>query len=150
MKQDLSRFERKFIEGYIETGIISEAAKRAGSKGKDSASLYVVGKRVLDRVGLTLQEIQEMNGITDQHLTVKLNEGLSADKCYFGTWQGGIVQSASMPDVPTRLKALEIAHRLRGQFIDKHELTGKDGGDITLVYKPASKNKSKKVLTFDD
>ncbi len=148
MKQDLSRFERKFIEGYIETGIIAEAAKRAGSKGKDSASLYVVGKRVLDRVGLTLQEIQELNGVTDQLLTEKLVEGLTAEKRYYGTWRGDIVEGPLSDDVPTRLKALEIAHRLRGQFIDRHELTGKDGGDISLVVSAPTKGKGKKTVTF--
>jgi len=148
MRQDLSRFERKFIEGYIETGIISEAAKRAGSKGKDSASLYVVGKRVLDRVGLTLQEIQEMNGVTDQILTEKLIEGLTANKRFYGTWRGDIVHGPEIDDVPTRLKALEIAHRLRGQFIDRHELTGKDGGDISLVVSAPVKGKSKKTVSF--
>jgi hypothetical protein len=74
-----------------------------------------------------------------------LKNGLDAKKKYFGSWQGDIVESEEFEDIPTQLKALEIAHRLRGQFIDKHELTGRDGGDIILQVASGSKKGSKNI-----
>jgi phage terminase small subunit len=129
--------ESKFLKAYLETGNISESAKRAGSKGKDVFSLYETGRRWLDKIGISLQETQEALGITDAYLTKKLSEGLTANKRYFGTWQGEIVSSDEFEDYVTRSKYLEIAHRLRGQFVDRHELTGKDGGDISISYAPS-------------
>ena len=149
MKADLSIKERKFIDAYLETGNISESAKRAGSKGKDVFSLYTTGKRWLDNVGITIKELHEIGGITDQYLREKLREGLTAKKKYFGSWQGDIIESKPFEDVPTRLKALEIAHKLRGEFIDRTEITGKDSGDLVLQIKPAEGKKKKRTISIE-
>jgi len=132
MKANLSVKEQKFLKAYIQTGNISESARIAGSKGKDTFSLYNAGRAIIERCGITLQEIQESAGITDSYLTSTLQNGLQAKKKYFGTWQGKLLESGEFEDHAIRLKALEIAHRLRGQFIDRAELTGANGGDIVL------------------
>lgn len=149
MKANLSVKEQNFLKAYLETGNISESAKRAGSKGKDTYSLYNSGRAIIERCGFTLQEIQEAKGITDSYLSEKLQDGLQATKRYYGSWQGQIIQSEESPDHTNRLKALEIAHRLRGQFIDRTELTGKDGGDIILAVKPAISRKEAKKIELD-
>jgi hypothetical protein len=145
LKANLSVKEQKFLEAYIQTGNISQSAKIAGSKGKDTFSLYNSGRAIIERCGITLQEIQDALGITDSYLTERLKNGLDAKKKYFGSWQGDIVESEEFEDIPTQLKALEIAHRLRGQFIDKHELTGRDGGDIILQVSSGGKKGSKNL-----
>lgn len=127
---------RKFVDAYLETGNISLSAMLAGSQAKDTASLYETGKKWLEKSGLSVKDLQEMNGITDQHLVNKLKDGLDATKKYYGSWQGEIVESEPYDDQPTRLKALELAHRLRGELIDRKELSGKDGGDLILQVSP--------------
>ena len=53
------------------------------------------------------------------------------------------------PDVPTRLKAVELIGRMRGLFIDRHELTGKEGGDIVLQIAPARGRGEPKKIDLD-
>jgi len=148
MKQYLSPTELRFWDSYLATGNIAASAKHAGSNGKNTHNLHETGRKILERLGVTLQDVQEAMGITDSYLTEKLQRGLSATKRYYGTWRGDIVEGPEIDDTPTRLKALEIAHRLRGQFIDRHELTGKDGGDISLVVSAPVKGKGKKTVSF--
>lgn len=150
MKQRLSPTELKFWESYLSTGNIAESAKRAGSNGKNTHNLHETGRKILERLGVTLQDVQDAMGITDSYLSEKLREGLSATKRYYGSWQGSIIEGEETPDSVARGKYLEIAHRLRGQFIDRHELTGKDGGDITIQVMAPSKSKGKKAISFDD
>lgn len=141
MKGNLSIKERRFLDKYLQGRPLHECAKYAGSKGKDKRSLATNGYVMLKNLDISMEETLSLNGITDQHLTEKLNEGLTAQRKYFGTWQGGIVESKPYNDIPTRMKALEIAGRMKGLFIDKVELTGKDGGDITLMINPSKGKK---------
>jgi len=39
------------------------------------------------------------------------------------------------PDVPARLRAVELIGRMRGHFVDRHEVSVKDGGDIVFAIK---------------
>lgn len=144
MKENLSIKEQNFVTAYLETGNIAQSAKIAGSKGKDTASLHQVGRQILERIGFSLKEIQEAKGITDSFLTDKLSAKLNSQKRYYGSWQGQIVASEPFDDDANQLKALEIAHRLRGQFIDKTEITGADGGDLILQLAPSKSKKDKK------
>ncbi len=148
MKQRLSPTELRFWDSYIATGNIAASAKHAGSNGKNTHNLHETGRKILERLGVTLQDVQEAMGITDSYLTEKLNEGLSANKRYYGTWRGKISEGKETPDSVARGKYLEIVHRLRGQFIDRHELTGKDGGDIILAVSTPTKGKGKKTVSF--
>ena len=132
MKANLSIKEAKFVKAYLQTGNISQSAKLAGAKGKDTFSLYTTGKRWLENVGITLRDCQEALGITDQYLTDCLQDGLKAKKRYYGTFQGKLIQSDEFEDFTNRAKYVEIAHKLRGQFIDRQEITGKDAGELVL------------------
>lgn len=137
MKDKLSVKERRFLEKYLEGKPLYECAQYAGSKGKDKTSLTVRGCQILGNLSVPMGEILNMNGVTDQALAEKVNEGLQSQKKYFGSWQGAIIESEEFPDVTNRLKAVEIAGRMKGVFIDKTELTGKDGGEITISYAPS-------------
>jgi hypothetical protein len=83
----------------------------------------------------------DAQGVTNDLATEILFDGLHATKIETATYKGKIADEKEYVDRPTRAKYLEIFHRLRGNFIDRHEITGKDGGEIELVVSP-SKGKS--------
>jgi len=149
MKLNLTRKENLFLEAYLEGKQLAECALYAGSKGKDTNSLKVIGYNILTNLNISIPELHELQGITGEYLRQKLEEGLSAKKKYFGSWQGSIIESQPFEDVPTRLKALEIAHKLRGEFVDKVEMTGKDGGELVLQITPTQSKRKKRTISLD-
>jgi len=43
-----------------------------------------------------------------------------------------------VPDWPTRVKAVDLAYKVKGKLIEKKELTGKDGGKIEIEITPGA------------
>ncbi len=150
MKANLTRKEGLFLKAYLAGKHLKDCALAMGSKGKDNHSLSQIGYEMLNRIDISVKELHAMQGITPEYLRQKLDEGLNAKKPYFATWQGKILQSEPTEDHPSRLKALEIAHKLRGEFVDKVELASKDGGDLVLQLTPSKSRKDKKrSVTFE-
>ena len=145
MKEKLTRKESKFLQAYLQNKTLADCALAAGSKSVTSASLKSIGWHMLTRINPSLREIQEMNGVTDQSLTETLKDGLQAKKTELAIFKGKICDTIELTDHSNRLKALEIAHRLRGQFIEKLEHTGKGGGDLELVIVPAAQRRNKEI-----
>ena len=63
---------------------------------------------------------------------------MKAERAHFATFEGKFTDERKNADVPTRLKATEWLGKLRGHFVDRHELTGMGGGDIMFTIKPAT------------
>ncbi len=141
--------ERRFLKAYLEGKSLAECAKYAGSKGKDNDSLKVIGHQILTRLNLSMEETLILHGLTDEVLAKKLQEGLEADRLYLASWKGKFMDERKAPDVPTRLKAVELIGRMKGLFIDRHELTGIQGGEIELVIKPARDRGETKKIDLD-
>ena len=148
MKTNLTRKEGEFLKAYLANKPLYECAKRYGSKGKDRESLTSRGCQILGNLSIDPREILDLNGVTDQAATKPLIDGLKATRTLIATFQGHIKDKIDIDDHPTRGKFLEIYHRLRGNFIDKLELAGKDGGDIILAFK-STKGKNKRVIGLD-
>jgi hypothetical protein len=148
--KNLSVKERRFLKAYFEGKPLAECAKYAGSKGKDKDSLKVIGHQILARLNLSIDETLTLYGLSDEVLAKKLQEGLEAERLYLASFEGKFRDERKAPDVPTRLKAVELLGRLRGHFVDRHELTGKDGGDIVLEVRPASAKKEPRKIQVDE
>jgi phage terminase small subunit len=146
MKENLNRRETRFLDAYLQGKTLAECALYAGLRGKDNNSLKVSGYRLLTKINISLPELHEMQGITTEYLRKKLEEGLDANKRFYASYQGTISSSEPFGDQPVRLKALEIAHKLRGDFVEKLELTGRSGGDLTIQLTPSVKVKKKKEI----
>jgi hypothetical protein len=142
--------ERRFLKAYLEGKPLAECAKYAGSKGKNKDSLKVVGHRMLTNINPSIDETLTLFGLTDEILARKLREGLEADRLYLASFVGKFMDERKAPDIPTRLKAVELIGRMRGHFLDRHELTGKDGGDIVLAIKPATQWRGPKRIEIDE
>ncbi len=93
---------------------------------------------MLTNMNLSLDEVLDLTGLTDEVIARKLKEGLEAERLYLTSFEGKFTEERTAPDVPTRLKAAELIGKLRGYFVDRHELTGRGGGDTILAIKPAS------------
>jgi phage terminase small subunit len=145
MKYNPTVKERRFLEAYLKGKSLAECAKYAGSKGKDRNSLKVIGHRMLTKINLSMDEVLDLAGVTDEVVARKLMEGLEADRLYLASYEGKFLDERKAPDVSTRLKAVELIGRIRGHFVDRHEITGKGGGDITLVIAPATQRGVKEI-----
>jgi hypothetical protein len=150
MKYNPTVKERRFLKAYLEGKPLAECAKYAGSRAKDTHSLSQVGYRWLKKVDLSMQEILDLCGLSDEVLARKLQEALEADRLYLASYEGKFLDERKAPDIPTRLKAVELVGRMRGHFIDRHELTGKDGGDIVLQVRPASAKREPRKIQIDE
>ena len=140
----LSIKQRKFWKAYLETGNLAEGARAAGSKAKDSHSLSQCGYQILKSIEVSIDELLELKGLSDNKLLQVLEDGLNATKvisCNVIAKDGEGMKDADsatkdfvdVDDYPTRHKYLETALKLKGHMKDKVELGGKDGGPINLV-----------------
>lgn len=125
--------QRKFWSHYIQHHNLAHAAKHAGSKGKDVKSLSQIGYQILESLQLSMPELLNAEGLTDKLLAEKTLEGLNADRVQLASYEGKFLDEKHFTDYPTRAKYLELLGRMKGVFIDRHEITGKDGGDIALL-----------------
>ena len=140
--------QKRFWDNYLIHGNLARAAKHAGSQGKDSKSLSATGRNILDSLGLTFQEKLNAYGLTDEFLAKGINEGCLSNKVEIATFQGKIRDEKVYADMPTRGKYYDMLSRMKGAYVDKLELTGKDGGEISLVVNKAAK-KGSRTLEFD-
>jgi len=149
MQGKLTLKQRKFWKAYQETHSLIESAKAAGSNGKDNKSLSVIGYEILRSLNVSMPELLDAKGLSDDAMVKPLLEGINAEKAIVATWEGKISDQLWIPDHPTRAKFLEQYHRLRGNFIDRQELTGRDGGDIMLQVAPMRSKRDTKQIDMD-
>jgi len=150
MKYNPTVKERRFLKAYLEGKSLAECAKYAGSKGKDKDSLKVIGHRMLTNINLSMDETLTLYGLTDEVLASKLQEGLEAERLYLSSFEGKFLDERKAPDIPTRLKAVELVGRMRGHFIDRVEHTGKDGGDLVLQIAPSKIKREPRKIQIDE
>ncbi len=97
-----------------------------------------------------MPELLDAEGLTDQAMAEPLQKGIKAQKPIVATWEGKITDKLWIEDHPTQLKAVELIGKMKGHFIDKLELTGRDGGDLVLQLAPSkSKRDKKRSITFE-
>jgi len=130
-----------FLDKWLETGNLADAAQYAGSKAKTRRALSEVGRVMLLKMGIEFDELMEEIGIDDRILLQKLKEGLDATKVIscnvIAIDKEGMKDADSMtkdfvdvPDFLARHKYLETSFKLKGKLKDKMELTGKDGAPL--------------------
>jgi len=149
MKANLTVKERKFWKAYVETNSLSESAKRAGSKGTSVSSLATMGRNILTRIEPSLPEILDAMGCDDTLIAHKTLEGLYASRKHFFSYEGRVTDERETDDYMTRAKYLELLARFKGKLIDKHEISGKDGGDLVLQVVPKLATKKNTDLEIE-
>ncbi len=142
--------QRKFWKCYCQTHSLAEAAKYAGCNNTSISNLSWHGRKILNSLELSMPELLDAEGLTDQAMAEPLQKGIKAQKPIVATWEGKITDKLWIEDHPTQLKAVELIGKMKGHFIDKLELTGRDGGDLVLQLAPSkSKRDKKRSITFE-
>lgn len=139
MKLKRTLRERKFIRAYIENSGNATEAYLVNNPNVKRENASVYGKRMLEKVSISVTELLEEMGITDVFLNQKLNEGLDATKVISvipipprGTKSGtGDLPDANsknvdfidVPDFNVRVKYLDMAYKLKDKYpSEKHKI----------------------------
>lgn len=117
--------ERRFVKEYLKTGNATEAASRVYDV-KDRMSASAIGGENLGK--LTITDILDKYGVTDEKIATTVKEGMEASKPISAVG-GKDASEASMdfidvPDWANRLKATELASKMKGHLKDKIEHSG--------------------------
>lgn len=122
--------EKRVVKEYLaDDGNATQAALKVYDV-KDANSASTVAAENMRKLTLS-QMIDNMEGLRDQDLLVKLVEGLWSIQLG-GSISGQRVGEATVdfvdvPDMPTRHKYLDLAFRLKGHMVAKSELSGPNG-----------------------
>jgi phage terminase small subunit len=122
--------EKMFVKEYLKTGNATEAAMKAYDVSSYK-SANTLGTQTL--VKLSIVDIMEKNGLTDDKIATTLVEGMEANKTVRSADPNVESDAESndfidIPDWQARLKATELASKIKGHLKEKIE----HGGNITL------------------
>ena len=138
MKGHLTVKQRRFLKKYLEGASLPDSAKYAGSRATSRESLHVIGSRMLRDVSLSIPELLDAHGLTDSAMLEPLESGVKATRPIVATWEGKITDRIDVEDWTARAKFLEMYHKLRGNLVERKEVTGRDGGELVIEIRPAS------------
>lgn len=113
--------EKKFLQEFIKTGNATEAASRVYDV-KNRKNARAIGTETLAKLDIT--EIMEKKGLTDEKITDTLIEGMEANKTVRSSDPSKESDAESndfidIPDWQARLKATELASKIKGHLKDK-------------------------------
>ena len=117
--------EKKFLKIYAETGNATEAAAQVYDvKDRDSAN--ALGSETLAK--LSIVDILDKAGVTDEKIAQTVLDGMEANKPISAV-AGKDASEASVdfidvPDWTNRLKATELASKMKGHMKEKVEHSG--------------------------
>ena len=121
--------QRLLIRGIAAGKTQREAAKEAGMTEQHACEILKKPE-----VRETIQDLMAKHGLDNDSLLKKHAELLDATKtvsAVSGRDAGAdSVDFVDVPDWQARAKGLEMAYKLKGAFVEKKEITGKDGGPI--------------------
>ena len=122
-KPKLTERRKKFISAYLETLNASEAARKAGYKGRSNT----IGQRLLTNV--------DIKGIISEELKARMDADRESVKARVLTlWNA--VSATSTESMRDRLKASELLAKYAGLLTERVEITGKDGAPIEYIKLP--------------
>lgn len=112
--------EKKFVKEYLKTGNATEAAAKVYDVS-NRASAGAIGGENLQK--LTISQILDNAGLTDEKIGKTLNEAIEANKP-IGAINSKDADSSTMdfidvPDWQARLKATELASKIKGHLKDR-------------------------------
>jgi len=118
-KPKLNDRRKKFISAYFETLNASQAARKAGYRGKPN----VIGARLLAYVSI--------KEIISQELKTRMEADRESVKArVLSLW--GSVSGDNNESMRDRLKASELLAKYAGLLTERVEITGKDGAAIEI------------------
>lgn len=133
----LTTKQRKLIKGVVEGKTQKQAAKEAGLNEQYASDILKKPE-----VRATIQDLMEHMGLSDGALLIKHRELLNAQKNISGVKDkggnpmeadSGSLEFVEVPDYPVQCKALEMAYKLKGAFVDKVDATIRNPEPMVIV-----------------
>ena len=120
--------EKKFVKEYLKSGNATEAAARVYDVSTRDVARNIGAQNVAK---LSIVDIMEKRGLTDEKIAETLKDAMEANKPISAV-SGRDAGEASMdfidvPDGQARLKATELASKIKGHLKDKVEHSGQVG-----------------------
>lgn len=124
----LTKQEKSFVKIKALTGNGTKAAQEAfGIKDRNYAGVKAHDLLSKPKIIDALAE-----ALPDELLAQIHREGLFASKAIYKEVDGNHEKIDEEPDYAVRHKYLDTAYKIKGKFIDKTEITGKDGQDLMV------------------
>jgi hypothetical protein len=143
VQQSLNERQKKFVAAYLLCGVASQAYRDAGYAG--DANVVAVSSHRLLRNPKIVAELEHQ-----QREAAKTAIATRQQRQAFWTR----IQNDEALRPLERLKASELLARSHGDFIDKHEITGPNGGPIqigtTVVHELIQAPQQQLQATIDD
>lgn len=119
--------EKRFLKKYLEIGNATEAASQVYDV-VDRNSAKALASQVLAK--LTITDVLDKIGVTDEKIAQTVMDGMEANKPISAV-SGKDASEASVdfidvPDWTARLKATELASKMKGHLKDRVDLTSGD------------------------
>lgn len=128
-KPKLTIKQRKFLKEYVRTGNGTKAALKAYDTTDEKTAESIASENLSKPVvKAALLRAQRKAGITDEYLARKLKEKLEARETKFFQHEGEVVDKRVVVAHDVQVRALEIAHKLRGDYAP-----GLDDNSILMV-----------------
>jgi hypothetical protein len=113
-QKQLTNKERALVRALLGGSGLTQAALDAGYSSKNPGQS---GWQALQNIHLKLPELLDRHGLSDEALIEKhLNPLLNATEIKYFQYNGEVTDSRRVPDHATRLKALDMAFRLKGSY----------------------------------
>ncbi len=118
-----------FVKEYLKTGNATEAASKVYDVSTRDVARNIGSQNVAK---LSIVDIMEKRGLTDEKISDTLVEAMDANKTVRSS-DPGVESSAEsndfidIPDWQARLKATELASKIKGHLKDKVEHSGQVG-----------------------
>ena len=142
MGTKLTGKQRKLVQGIAKGKTLRDASKDAGLNESYASTALRQPK-----IRATLQELMEKTGLGDKSLLAVHRQMLGASRTVSAISgkdaNAGTVDFIDVPDWQARGKALEMGYKLKGAFVEKHEVSGPGGGPVMFrVFFDSPKEKS--------
>ena len=131
-KRAITDMAKRVLAAAIDNpdGTLAEIGKAARIPGKNAGQQ---AGRILRKPNIQERYRELMAntpGLGDQEILDRLAEGMNAKKIERFAYKGKVKSMNRDIDYPTRKSYLDLATRLNGAQVQKHEITGKDGAPI--------------------
>ncbi|MBK1725731.1 terminase small subunit [Halorhodospira neutriphila] len=115
----LTERQRRFCEAYAAAGNATEAARRAGYRRPDPQGAENLRKPAIAHA---------LEALRQETTAAAIAEREERQAWWTSIMRGEHRPDGSVPTISEQLRASELLGRAQGDFVERREITGRDGG----------------------
>ncbi len=119
----LTERQRRFCEAYAATGNATEAARRARYRRPDPQGAENLRKPAV---------ASALEALRQKTMAAAIAEREERQAQWTSIMRGEPRPDGSVPTISEQLRASELLGRAQGDFVERREITGRDGGTFGL------------------